>query len=360
MKGRACWAHAARQAPPSAASAGVLWVLRTLLRGAPAARQLQNPGASRRANRTVNAEVSRGGCCRGSAILGAVTYLQIERKPDLHDPIAVVAFAGWNDAANAATDAAKFIVRRTGARRFGSIDAEELYDFRETRPTVRVTYSGGRDLEWPKNELFYARNPSGPHDVIVAIGVEPELSWRTMAETHAGLYRELGAGLVVTLGALLADVPHTRPTRVTGTAIDPEVAERLSLATSNYQGPTGIVGILHDTLRKGGVPAMSLWANVPHYITTSQNPMATSALLERLQSVVGLTLDLRELRDAAGRFVSEVNTALSGNSDILEYVQKLEEQADSPVQPDQTEGTLPRGEDLLMDIEEYLRKQRPG
>jgi proteasome assembly chaperone (PAC2) family protein len=288
-----------------------------------------------------------------------VTYLQVDRKPDLHDPVAVVAFAGWNDAANAATDAAKFIVRRLGARRFATIDPEEFYDYRETRPTVRLTFSGGRELDWPKNEFFYARNPSGPHDVVVFIGVEPGLAWRAMAETHSDLYRDLGAGLVVSLGALLADVPHSRPTRVTGTAIDPDVASRLELTTSKYQGPTGIVGVLHDILRRGGLPAASLWANVPHYITTSQNPAATAALLERLQDLLGVGFDLRDLKDASDRFVTEVNTALSGNPEIQEYVQRLETQADDPERQITTGGSLPKGEELLLDIEEFLRRQRP-
>ncbi|MCC6416967.1 MAG: PAC2 family protein [Gemmataceae bacterium] len=283
--------------------------------------------------------------------------LQIDRRPDLHDPVAVVAFAGWNDAANAATDAARFIVRRLGARRFASIDAEAFYDFRQVRPTVAVGVSGARDLSWPQNDFFYARNPAGPHDVVVGVGVEPNLAWKTFTTAHLELYRTAGAGLVVSLGALLADVPHTRETRVTGTALDPQVAARLDLTTSRYQGPTGIVGVLHDALRRDGLPAASLWANVPHYITTSQNPLATAALLTRLQEILGLPFDLRELRAAGERFISEVDTALASNPEIAGYVRKLEETVDT-AEPDAPPAPGARGDDLLVDIEEYLRQQR--
>lgn len=279
--------------------------------------------------------------------------------PDLHDPVAVVAFTGWNDAASAATDAARFVVRRLGARKFASIDADRFYDFRESRPSVHAAFNGQREVKWPQNDFFYARNPTGPHDIIVAIGVEPGLAWRTFGGAHAGLYRDAGVGLVISLGALLADVPHTRDTRVTGTAVDPEVASRLDLTTSRYEGPTGIVGVLHDMLRRSGVPAASLWANVPHYITTSQNPNATAALLRRLSLLAGLTFDLRELASAGERFVNEVNTALEGNPEIADYVRRLEAAVDSGETEPQHESNLPAGEELLSDIEDFLRQTRP-
>ncbi len=286
-----------------------------------------------------------------------MTDLQVDRIPELHDPIVVVSFTGWNDAASAATDAAKFIIRRLGARKFASIDSERFYDFTEARPTVEIDPAGKRSLGWPKNEFYYARNPVGPHDVVVGIGVEPNLAWRTFARCHTQLYSDLGAGLVVSLGALLADVPHTPPTRVTGTAIDPMVATRLDLTTSRYQGPTGIVGVIHDTLRQQSVPAASLWANVPHYITTSQNPAATVALLVRLQELLGLTFDLRELESARERFVNEVNTALGASPEVADYVRRLEVAADDPSRQEPDE-ELPEGQDVVLDVEEFLRLQR--
>ena len=280
--------------------------------------------------------------------------LEIERLPELHDPVAVVAFSGWNDAASAATDAARYVVRRLGARRFASIDPEPFYDFSDNRPQATVTPSG-RQITWPVNEFFYARNPAGAHDIIIGVGAEPDLQWRTFSGYYLELFARLRAGLVVSLGALLADVPHTRPPRVTGTAADPAVAARLDLTTSRYEGPTGIVGVLHDTLRRQSIQAASLWANVPHYITTAQNPPATAALLGRLQELLGITFDLRELAESTERFVNEVNTALAANPEVSEYVRRLEAAADA--EPAVAEA-LPEGQDIVLDVEEFLRRQR--
>jgi proteasome assembly chaperone (PAC2) family protein len=289
-----------------------------------------------------------------------VAALEFESLPALHDPVFVVAFAGWNDAASAATDAARFVVQRLGARKFASIDPELFYDFREVRPTAEIDRRGARSIRWPKNEFYYARNPVGPHDVVIGVGVEPNLAWKQFAASHIDLCQRVQAGLVVSLGALLADVPHTRGTRVTGTALDPSVAAKLDLTTSRYQGPTGIVGVLHTMLRNSSVPAASLWANVPHYITTSSNPGATLALLTRLQELLGMSLDLRELEAANERFVTEVNSALSVNPEVAEYVRRLEEALDSGSEEmgEAPPGELPAGEELVLDVEEFLRQQR--
>ena len=287
--------------------------------------------------------------------------LTIERLPELHDPVAILAFAGWNDAASAATNAAKFVVSRLGARRFAYCDAEPFFDFRSTRPHVKVDARGNREITWPTNEFLYARNPIGAHDIVVALGVEPDLRWRTFTEAYASLFKQLNVSFCVSLGALMADVPHTRPTRVTGTALDPEVAERLSLTTSRYEGPTGIVGVLHQRLRTATIPAASLWANVPHYLTTNENPPATAALLERLQVLVGMEWDLTELRTKGERFVSEVSTAVGANPEISEYVQRLETAMDTGGDDDQgiSDRPLPKGEDVVLDVEAFLRSQRP-
>ena len=285
--------------------------------------------------------------------------LRIDLVPDLRDPIAVMAFGGWNDAASAATNAARFVARRLGARRFASVDPEDFYDFRETRPHVRIDSRGQRNLVWPTNELFYARNPVGPHDIVIGVGVEPNLHWRSFSDAFATLFRDLGVELVVNLGALMADVPHTRDVPVSGSTPDPAVAESLNLVASRYQGPTGIVGVLHDTLRRWGTPAASLWANVPNYITTAQNPPATVALLKRLQPIVGLEFDYRELVSAGERFVGEVNTAISGNPDVLEYVRRLEAASDSGDDtPSTNTSPLPPGSDIVLDVEEFLRGRR--
>lgn len=282
----------------------------------------------------------------------------MDMRPELHRPVAILAFAGWNDAASAATNAARLVVRRLAGRRFASIDPEPFYDFRETRPSVRITAGGEREIRWPSTDYFYARNPSGAHDIVIGIGVEPNLRWRTYTELQATMLRELGVELVVSLGALLADVPHTRPTRVTGSSSDPDVAERLHLARSRYEGPTGIVGIMHGALQGLSLPAMSLWANVPHYVTTSQNPAASSALLERLEQVIGVTFDYRELKDAEERFIREVNMALAAKPEMLQYVQQLEAAMDAAMGDGDEEADLPSARDVLGDVEQFLREQR--
>jgi proteasome assembly chaperone (PAC2) family protein len=290
-----------------------------------------------------------------------VDHLTVDRIPELHDPVVVVAFAGWNDAASAATNAAKFISARLGARRFAYCDPEPFFDFRSTRPMVRIDARGNRELSWPSNEFLYARNPVGPHDVVVALGVEPDLRWRTFTESYVSLFKQLNVNFTVSLGALMADVPHTRPTRVTGTALDPEVAKRLHLTTSRYEGPTGIVGVLHQRLRTATIPGASLWANVPHYLTTNENPPATAALLDRLQVLLGVEFDLSDLQTKGERFVSEVNTAVGANPEIGEYVKRLEEAVDSAGDEDQpaSDRPLPPGQDVVLDVEAFLRSQRP-
>ncbi|MEP7215115.1 MAG: PAC2 family protein [Anaerolineaceae bacterium] len=286
-------------------------------------------------------------------------FLKVDRKPDLHDPVAVMAFAGWNDAASAATNAARFVVRRLGARKFATIDPEPFFDFRENRPRVRVNSRDEREISWPANDFFYARNPSGPHDIVVAVGIEPNLKWGPFAEAYTGLFRQLNVTLAVSLGALMAEVPHTRDVRVTGSAFDPSVAEGLDLSVSNYEGPTGIVGVLHQRLRQSDLPAASLWANVPHYITTAQNPPATSALLRRLQKILAMEFDYTELDAAGSRFLLEINTAISGNADLMEYVRRLERAVDSGGESTAIKGAaLPPAEDLLLDVEAFLRRQR--
>jgi proteasome assembly chaperone (PAC2) family protein len=289
-----------------------------------------------------------------------VEHLVLERLPSLHEPIAIVAMGGWNDAASAATNAARFVVRRLGARRFGSIEAEPFYDFRETRPMVRIGMTGEREVEWPTHDFYYARNPNGPHDVVIAVGTEPNLRWRTFSDAHTKLFTDLGVTMTITLGALLADVPHTRPVRVTGTANDPRTAERLNLTTSRYEGPTGIIGVLHDHLRRSGMPAASLWANLPHYVSTNQSPLGTLALLERLQTMTELRFDLSELTDAGTRYIEEVDTALMANPEITSYVKRLEAAIDAGEEEEEEgdESPLPAGEDLVVDIEEFLRGQR--
>ncbi|MGD9933892.1 MAG: PAC2 family protein [Dehalococcoidia bacterium] len=287
--------------------------------------------------------------------------LIVDRLPDLHNPVAVVAFEGWNDAASAATDAARYLVNRLGGRRFASIDAERFYSFTDARPMVSILPGNVRRIGWQKNEFYYVRNPSGPHDIVIGVGVEPNLRWRSFAGAHAELYNNIAVEYVVSLGALLADVPHTRPTRVTGSAFDPQVAERLSLTTSRYEGPTGIVGVLHDSLRQRGVDAASLWANTPHYISASKNPDATRALLVRLQELVGLRIDMKELETSSKRFLTEVEQAIAANPEIAAYVSRLETAYDAEPEAEESSEDpveLPAPDEAVLDVEEFLRRQR--
>lgn len=289
----------------------------------------------------------------------------IDVAPELHHPVAILAFAGWNDAASAATNAARLIVRRLAARRFASLSAEEFYCFTDTRPTVRPGPGGGRIIDWPTNEYFYARNPTGPHDIVVSIGIEPNLRWKTFVGAHIELLQSLNVETVITLGALLADVPHTRPVRVTGAVQDPRLGAAVNVRPSRYRGPTGIVGVMGRALLDAEIPAGSFWANVPHYITAAQNPPATVALLDRLEEAIGLKLDHGELTRAGGQFETEVSTALSANPEISDYVRRLEEAYDNG-DDDQDSPTDPSDEDepnpgqILRDVEDFLRQARLG
>ena len=207
-------------------------------------------------------------------------YLTMEQTPELQSPVAVMAFTGWNDAANAASNAARFMVRRLGARRFASIESEPFYAFTETRPSVRLDSSGQRQLTWPGNEFYYARTPGEGPDYVIGIGAEPNLRWRTFSEECMDLFDTLDVSMVVSLGALIGEASHRRPIGVMGSAADPELAAALDLQRSRYEGPTGIVGILHYALQEAKRPSASLWATVPHYITGEQCPPATLAVLQ--------------------------------------------------------------------------------
>src|ERR671922_160127 len=223
------------------------------------------------------------------------THLRIERRPSLRRPGLVAAFRGWNDGAQGASLAASFLAQSWDARRFADIDPEEFFDFQATRPHVVLEEGLTRRINWPETVFYHAPVPGTDRDGVLVLGIEPNLRWRTFSEEVVELAHDLGVELVVTLGALLADVPHTRPAPVTGSASDPNLVEELGLAASRYEGPTGIVGVLHDACRAAGLPSASLWAAVPHYVSLTPSPRAAFALCERLGSLIGATIDAREL-----------------------------------------------------------------
>src|SRR5437868_10302438 len=196
--------------------------------------------------------------------------LEWEYRPDgLRAPALVCAFKGWNDAADAASTALTFVGSTLGAQRFATIDPEEFYDFQSTRPQVKLVEGETRQIVWPATELYEARVPRAPRDLILMVGSEPSMRWRTFTKVIVELAEALGTQLVVTLGALLADVPHTRPVSVTGLASDPVLISRLGLTRSTYEGPTGIIGVLHAACQQDGLPSASLWAAVPHYVAAT-------------------------------------------------------------------------------------------
>src|SRR5438874_1940723 len=282
-------------------------------------------------------------------------YVRWSDRPKLRRPVLVAAFEGWNDAADAATTAVRYLRDRWEARPFAEVDPEDFYDFSATRPQVRLDEGLTREIVWPANELSAASIPGLDRDVIVLLGVEPGLHWRTFCTEVVGAAQELGVEMMVTLGALLADVPHTRPVRVTGTAADADLVRRLGLQRSRYEGPTGIVGVLHDAFSKANVPSASLWAAVPHYVAATPSPKATLALVERASELLGSSVSTTALEIAAASYERQVSEVVESDDDVSEYVHRLEESSDDGEDDDLE---LTSGDALAADFERYLREQQ--
>ena len=274
--------------------------------------------------------------------------------PELRSPVLVAAFAGWNDAASAATTALEAVAVSLDAERVAAIDPEEFYDFQVTRPTIRMTEGQAREVDWPDNGIFAAVAPAAERDLVLVAGIEPNLRWRTFAEAVIEAAERLGVEMVVTLGALLADVPHTRAVPITGLASDPELVERLSLSRSNYEGPTGIVGIVHDACRRRDLTSASLWAAVPHYVAAVPNPKAALALLRRLEGFTGIAIEASELEDAMDRFETQVDRAVASNPEIEELVRRLEEDQDDSTALGED---VPSGDAIARDFQRFLRQR---
>jgi proteasome assembly chaperone (PAC2) family protein len=284
--------------------------------------------------------------------------------PGLRRPILIAAFAGWNDAAESATSAARFLSQRWSARCIGRILPEEFFHFGLTRPEVRI-HEGTqtREIRWPANEFFLGEEPSLPRDVIVLRGIEPHLRWQAFCGHVLEVVRQAQVTLMITLGALLADVPHTRPVRITGVSTDPELAARLRTSPTRYEGPTGIVGVLNDACRRAGLPVVSLWANVPHYVSEVSNPHVVLALVRRLLDFLEWRTDLGELEEAATEFDRQLERILAQKPEVARYIQELE-QRESKAEPAEggPGGELPGAADLIREVEQYLRehRQEPG
>jgi hypothetical protein len=291
--------------------------------------------------------------------------MMFEEPSGLRQPILILAFSGWNDAAESATTAARFLGQLWSSQPLASIDPEEFYHFGLSRPYVRFKADSRneREIIWPSTDFSLSRPPALDRDLIVGVAIEPHLKWRTYCGAVLDLAKRSGATLILTLGALLAEVPHTRPVRLTGSAYDPELAAKLGVRPTRYEGPTGIVGVLNTLCREEGLPTASLWANVPHYVSGIENPKAALALVRRVLTVLGAETDLSELVEATRQFEGNLAEVVGQNAKIADYVKTLEgkesEDAEA-VEPVAGQGDeLPPSADLVAEIEQFLRQQRP-
>jgi proteasome assembly chaperone (PAC2) family protein len=272
-------------------------------------------------------------------------HLRWTSRPALRRPVVIAAFEGWNDAGDAATTAARWMRDRWAPRVFAEIDPEEFFDFTATRPLVRLE-DGERRIDWPLTELS-AGSEAG-RDIVVVLGSEPQLRWRTFTDQVVDVAREVGAELVITLGALLAEVPHTRPTSVMATGDDPD----MGLAISQYEGPTGIVGVLHDGCNQAGLKSASLWAAVSAYVPGAPSPKAALALIERVSDLLDIPVMVTDLEIAAASYERQVSEVVTDDEEMTEYVERLEERYDG-------EDGVPSPASLVEEVERFLRDQRP-
>ncbi len=275
-------------------------------------------------------------------------------RPALRSPVLVAAFAGWNDAASAATTALEAAAAGLDGTPVATIDPEEFFDFQVNRPSIRLTDGQARHVDWPQNTLVAALVPDAERDLIILSGTEPNLRWRTFSEAILDASQELGVEMMVTLGALIADVAHSMPVPITGLASDPALVERLGLSRSNYEGPTGIVGVLHDQCRQRGIASASLWAAVPHYVAAVPNPKAALALLRRLEGLTGTVVEASELEDAIERFDRQVDRAVQSNPEIQELVQRLESEQEVTFGDGEDVAT---GDSIAQEFQRFLRQR---
>jgi proteasome assembly chaperone (PAC2) family protein len=278
--------------------------------------------------------------------------LRILERPSLRQPVLIAAFRGWNDGGQGASLAGGFLAKNWQAERFAEIDPEDFYDFSSTRPHVSLVDGMTRRIDWPENAFFHAPLPGTERDAVLLLGIEPGLHWRRFTALVVDLARDLGVEMLVSLGALLADVPHTRPAPVTGSASDPDLVHELGLSASRYEGPTGIVGVLHDAFREAEVASVSLWAAVPHYVSLTPSPRAAQALCDRLGELLGADIDTSELEVAANAYVEQVSEAVATDEDTQAYVEELEQRADEA--PDEVD--IPSGDALAAELSRFLRE----
>jgi predicted ATP-grasp superfamily ATP-dependent carboligase len=282
-----------------------------------------------------------------------MSELIVSSRPELRRPVLVAAFRGWNDGGQGASLAGGYLAKQWGAESFAEIESENFYDFQAVRPQVSLEDGMTRKLEWPANTFLHAPIPGLDRDGVILLGVEPNLRWKTYSGLVLELTQALGIELVVTLGSLLADVPHTRPAPVSAAASDPALVEELGVEPSRYEGPTGIVGILLDACRREGLPSVSLWAAVPHYVSLAPSPRAALALCRRLGELVGTEIDVAELEQAAEEYSEQVTEAVASDAETAAYVEELERRVDLMEAAEE----LPSGESLAAELTRFLRER---
>ncbi|RVW08816.1 PAC2 family protein [Prescottella agglutinans] len=279
--------------------------------------------------------------------------------PTLRDPVLIAAFEGWNDAGDAASGAVEHLELTWDAEPLAELDSEDYYDYQVNRPMIRQVDGVTREIVWPTTQLSVCSPPGSDRDVLLLRGIEPNMRWRSYCNELLEFVEELGVHTVVILGALLADTPHSRPVPVTGTAYSTEAAERFNLEKSRYEGPTGIAGVLQDACVKAGVPAVSFWAAVPHYVSQPPNPKATVALLQRVEDVLDVEVPLGDLPDQAEDWEESVSEMTRDDEEIAEYVRTLEERGDAEADISDAISKID-GDALAAEFERYLRRRGPG
>jgi proteasome assembly chaperone (PAC2) family protein len=282
-----------------------------------------------------------------------MSELNVTFRPELRRPVLVAAFRGWNDGGQGASLGGAYLAKQWDATRFAEIDPEGFYDFQATRPQVSLVDGVTRQLDWPENAFYHAPIPGSDRDAIILLGVEPNLRWKTFTNLVLGLSRELGVETLVTLGSLLADVPHTRPAPVTAAATDPSLVAEIGIEPSRYEGPTGIVGVVHDGCRDAGIASVSLWAAVPHYVSLAPSPRAALALVRRLGELLHVDIELDELEHASEEYSEQVSEAVSTDAETAAYVEELERRVDMLEAAEE----LPSGESLAAELTRYLRER---
>jgi proteasome assembly chaperone (PAC2) family protein len=281
-------------------------------------------------------------------------------RPTLRRPVMVCAFKGWNDAGEAASAAVSFIRESFDSDDVASIDPEEFFDFTAVRPQVRLTEGESREIDWPQATLSAAEVPGAESDLVMFQATEPSLRWRRYTENLIETAQELGVRMVITLGALLADVPHSRPVAITGLASNPALVERLGFQRTSYEGPTGIVGVLHHSCARAGLPSASLWASVPHYVAAAPNPKVALALVRAFEGIAGVAVDAGELESASEDYERQVSAAVASDPEVRAFVERLESAIDEVQGDGPDEEDIPSADTIARDFQRFLRQRGPN